>query len=130
MGIPSRFALVRALSRLPLIRQLGRPGFLTLQQRGKPAVFARLLALDDQSVVLELGGQTVQLPLAALSGPWDGDFSTYWRTPPGYSGELREGSGGTSVTWLAESLSRVEGLPAETTRGGAPVLDKALADWR
>ena len=70
----------------------------------------------------------MQLRLTALSGLWDGDFSTYWRTPPGYSGELREGSGGTSVTWLAESLSRVEGLPAETTRGGAPVLDKALAD--
>ncbi|MBE2262570.1 MAG: AAA family ATPase [Burkholderiaceae bacterium] len=111
---------------LPLIRQLGRPGFLTLTAPDGRAAYARLLALDAQQVTLDLAGQSVQLPVAALNGVWTGEFSTYWRTPPGYNGELHEGSSGPAVAWLAQNLSRLDGEPALSEQGRAPVLDKAL----
>ncbi len=110
---------------LPLIRQLGRPGFLTLQPPGGAPVYARLLALSEQTITLDIAGQAVRLPTTALSGLWLGAFSTYWRTPPGYDGPLREGSSSAAVTWLAGRLASLDGTPAPTT-GRPPVLDKAM----
>ena len=110
---------------LPLIRQLGRPGFLTLQPPTGAPVYARLLALGEQSITLDVDGQAVRLPTTALTGLWPGVFSTYWRTPPGYDGPLREGGSGPTVAWLAGRLSSLEGTPPPAA-GGPPVLDKAM----
>jgi general secretion pathway protein A len=108
---------------LPLARQLDRPGFITLRDgSGRPA-YALLLALSPRAATLRVGRDTVDVTLISLAGLWQGDFSTYWRAPEGYSGVLLGGARGPAVDALAAQLATLRGEPAPTP----PVLyDNAL----
>ena len=108
---------------LALIRQLSRPGILTLDaQSGKPS-YALLTALTADSATLRAGEgeQTVTLP--ALAARWRGDFATLWRAPPGYTGRIGDREGGPVVDWVAATLASVDGVPAS---GDGRTLDAAL----
>ena len=108
---------------LALIRQLARPGIVTLDaQTGKPS-YALLIALTPGSATLRAGDgeQTVTLP--TLAARWRGEFSTLWRAPPGYSGRIGDREGGAVVDWLAATLASVNGAPPPA---GKQKLDPAL----
>ena len=108
---------------LALIRQLARPGYVTLDaDSGKPS-YALLTALTADSATLRAGDgeQTVTLP--ALAARWRGEFSTLWRAPPGYSGRIADGEGGGAVDWLAATLASMDGRAAPV---GRRTLDGAL----
>ncbi len=109
---------------LPLIRQLGRPGILTLQQGNEPAVYAVLTGLNDQTATLQVDGRALKVPLVSLGTVWRGDFATFWRPPPGYGGELTERSAGPPVDWLALRLSKIDGAPLPAASG--VTLDQTL----
>ena len=110
---------------LPLIRQLARPGILTLRQGDGPPVYALLTGLQDHHATLHVGDQDVHVSLLALGRLWRGDFATYWRPPPNYTENLRDGSSGAAVDWLASRLSRLDGTPAPPATTPT-VLDAAL----
>ena len=108
---------------LALIRQLARPGIVTLDaQTGKPS-YALLTALTADSATLRAGDgeQTVTLP--ALAARWRGEFATLWRAPPGYGGRIGNHEGGAVVDWLAATLATVDGVPPPA---GKQRLDNAL----
>jgi general secretion pathway protein A len=108
---------------LALIRQIGRPGIVTLDaQSGRPS-YAILSAVTDQTATLRAGGTEQTVTLAALAQRWQGEFSTLWRAPEGYRDRPRDGSGGPAIEWIAAHLAMVKG--AEPPRG-KPVLDAAL----
>ena len=69
---------------LPLLRQLARPAVLALRGDVGPVVYAVLVALDDTRATLQVGRQRFDLSLPALASVWRGEFSTFWRTPPGW----------------------------------------------
>jgi general secretion pathway protein A len=108
---------------VPLLRQLGRPGILTLQEGNGAPVYAQLVGLNEQTATLQLGQGLHAVRLVALGRLWRGDFATYWRTPPGYGGDLRDGSTGAAIQQLARQLSQLDGAPAGAA---VPVLDAAL----
>jgi len=111
---------------LPLLRQLNRPGILTLRAAQSPAVHAVLAGLSDQTATLRLAGRLHRVRLLDLAQWWHGDFATYWQMPSGYNAGLKEGSSGPSVDWLASRLSQLDGI-AVVASGGAPVtLNAAL----
>ena len=106
---------------LALIRQLGRPGFVTLDsQSGKPS-YALLIALTADSATLRAGDGEQTVTLQALAARWRGEFSTLWRAPPGYNGRVAER--GPVVDWLAATLAAAEGAPPPK---GQQHLDAAL----
>ena len=109
---------------LPLVRQLDRPGFITLRDgSGRPAL-ALLLGLNPRAATLRIGHDTVDVTLVSLANLWQGDFATYWRAPESYSAILVGGARGPAVDALAAQLSAVRGEPAPTV----PVLyDNLLA---
>jgi general secretion pathway protein A len=109
---------------LALIRQLGRPGIVTLDaQSGQPS-YAILAAVTDQTATLRAAGTEQTVTLAALAQRWQGEFSTLWRAPGGYRGErTKDGGGGPAIEWVATQLAAVKG--GEPPRG-KPVLDPAL----
>jgi general secretion pathway protein A len=109
---------------LPLIRQLGRPGILTLQRGDEPPVHAVLTGLNEQTATFQVDGQARTVPLLALGTLWRGDFATFWRPPPGYTGELGDRAGGPTVDWIARRLSRIDGAPLPPASG--VILDPAL----
>ena len=108
---------------LALIRQLARPGIVTLDaQSGEPS-YALLTALTADSATLRAGDSEQTVTLAALAARWRGEFATLWRSPPGYTGRIADGWRGAGLEWLATTLATVRGEPAPA---GRPSLDAAL----
>ena len=103
-------------STLALVRQLGRPGLVTLRGEldrstgtgtgtGVLRSYALLTGLTEQRVTLRLNGAAVTLPLALFATLWQGDFATLWRTPAHYVAPLGPGASGALVDRLGEQLS-------------------------
>jgi general secretion pathway protein A len=107
---------------LASIRELGRPGILTLDAQSGAPRYAVLAGLTRDSATLRAAGTEQTVTLAALAARWQGDFATLWRTPPGYTGRLPDGQGET-VNWIATQLAQLDGAPAPS---GRAVLDARL----
>jgi general secretion pathway protein A len=94
---------------LSLIRLIDRPVLLTLQRPGQPPALAALVGLDGQQATLVVDGKPRRIAVQELAGAWRGEFTTFWRVPPGYlnraenSGPLRD--------WLAAQLARINDAP-------------------
>ena len=111
---------------LPQLRQLDRPGILTLQAANAAPVFAVLVGQSDQTATLRLGGRLHSVRLVELAQFWRGDFATFWQAPPGYEAGLRDGSSGPAIDWLAARLSVLDGGPAAGSAAAPLTLDAAL----
>ena len=110
-------------STLALIRQLGRPGILTLRDGSAAPVYATLTGLGEQTATLRMNGASKTVSLAMLATLWQGDFATFWRAPAGYSAMLGAGSSGPVVDELAAQLAALDGAPAP---GARQTFDAAL----
>ena len=111
---------------IPQLRQLGRPGILTLQGANGVPVYALLVALGEQTATLQLETGRHRVRLVALGRLWRGDFATLWRVPPGYAAGLPEGSRGPVIDQLATQLARIDGAPAFSA--GQAQLDATLRE--
>ena len=110
---PSSWQCFRSSSGgLALIRQLNRPGLITLLDDAGRPVHALLVALDERSVTLRMAGQTASVTLVSLATLWQGDFATYWQAPAGYQRVLGDGDAGALVDALAAQLAGLRGEPA------------------
>lgn len=109
----------RSAFTLTEMRQLGRPGLVTMQDDAGRAHVALVTALADDRITLQFDGtpQTVALP--AFAAAWRGDFTTLWRTPPGPSQP--------SADWLARQLDR---LPGAALAASAPLAARLQAFQR
>ncbi len=96
---------------LALIRQLGRPGIVTLDRDTGLPSYALLTGLTDTSATLRAGGTEQTVTLAALASRWQGDFATLWRAPPEYA--PRKASPAVAQ-WVASRL------PPETAAAPLP----------
>ena len=119
----------RSSSTLAQIRQLGRPGILTLQAGDDKPVYAVLVGLSAQAATLRMGGVLQAVPLVALAQWWRGDFATFWRAPEGYRNVVADGSSGPVVDRLAADLARWRGeaTPASAQRFDAGLRGKVFA---
>jgi general secretion pathway protein A len=112
----------------PLLRQLGRPGILTLQPDSGPAVYAVLVGLNDRTATLQVAGELRTVRLVALVRLWKGEFASFWRAPPGYDPPLHAGSTGAAIQELAARLDQLDGTPPASPASAptARVLDADL----
>jgi general secretion pathway protein A len=106
---------------LALIRELGRPGILTLDADSGAPSYAVLTGLTRESATLHAGGTEQKVTLAALAARWQGSFATLWQAPPGYTG--RPGLDGETIDWMAARLAVANGLPPPS---GRRAFDAAL----
>src|SRR5512135_167538 len=60
------------------LRTLNRPAILTLTDDVGGTHQVLLVGLDDERATIELGGTTHQVPIAAISRYWFGDFLLLW----------------------------------------------------
>jgi general secretion pathway protein A len=114
---------------LPLIRQLDRPGIVTLRDDAGRPVYALLVAIDERSATLRMGGQRLAVALVSLANLWQGDFATYWQAPEGYQRPLGDRDAGALVDKLASQLAvlRGEAPPAGAQRFDAGMRSRVLA---
>ena len=103
---------------LALIRQLDRPGFVTLAAAGGPKVYAVLQALEGDNAVLDIGGARHAVPVDTLAGVWRGDFATLWRSPPGYPGTRAASRSPVVAEWIDTQLASLPGAATDTGKTG------------
>ncbi len=113
-------------STLALIRQLDRPGILTLRDGGNRAAYAMLSGLSEDAATLRIGGVAQSVPLVALADYWRGEFTTFWRAPPGYAGAIASNRAGSTARWLASNLAAARGEPMPS---GKRFDDETLKGW-
>jgi general secretion pathway protein A len=109
---------------LALIRQLDRPGILTLRDAENRPAYAMLSGLSDKAATLRIDGSSRTVSLVSLADYWRGEFTTLWRIAPAYAGT---GSGSEpNPKWLARQLAiaRGESVPAK-----ARIDDETLKGW-
>ena len=111
---------------LPLLRQLARPGIVTLQLDGNAATsrYAVLVDMGEQTAILQMGGTRHTVSLSALARHWRGEFATFWSTPDGYNPAARGGATGPAITLLAQQLDRLDGVANPTLPGNALNVQK------
>ncbi|MEI7464905.1 MAG: AAA family ATPase [Burkholderiales bacterium] len=113
----------RMTTTLAVIRQLDRPGIVTLRDAsGKPA-YAVLTALGADSAILRFGSQSMSVSLGVLAAMWNGEFATLWRAPADYRVPLSNGGSGPVVEGLSAQLAAWSGEPASSD---SRVFDAAL----
>jgi general secretion pathway protein A len=86
---------------LALIRELGRPGIVTLDAKQGTPRYALLTNLTRGTATLRAAGTEQTVTLDALAARWQGEFATLWKAPPGYS--PRETKPET-LDWIAARL--------------------------
>ncbi|MDB5891936.1 MAG: Peptidoglycan-binding domain 1 [Polaromonas sp.] len=96
---------------MSLIRELDRPGIITLATKGQPGGFAVLTGLAGQQAVLRIGSETHTVSLGTLADLWQGDFSTLRRAPEDMVDHSVNASGRPSPAWLAARLEKIPGTP-------------------
>jgi general secretion pathway protein A len=99
-------------SNLGLIRQLDRPGILTLHDANDRPVYAILTGLTNQTATLRIGEISRTVTLVSLATLWRGDFATYWRAPEGYTGRLVDSTSGPIATLVGVQLAKLHGKAA------------------
>ncbi len=108
---------------LALIRQLDRPGLLTLTDpQGRPA-YALLTGVDAQQASLSVNGTARRVPLTTLALYWRGDYATLWRLPP-MDANLKTGKAASAETakWVSQQLAA---LPGAATPSSAAAADNS-----
>ncbi len=112
----------RSNTNLAVIRQLDRPGILTLHDADDDTRrYALLTGLTRQSAALQIDGITRNVSLQALSTLWRGEFSTLWRVPVGYTGAISDSGAGPFANQLAIRLDGLSGA-GSTVEAGAREL--------
>jgi general secretion pathway protein A len=119
-------ACFRTRGGLAAVRQLDRPGVVTLRARddapSQSTGYALLVALDEQVATLQTQGRHWRLSPAALATLWRGDFGTLWRTPPGW----REAEGALAARtriWVQERLAAA----GQTSKATQPLRERIWA---
>jgi general secretion pathway protein A len=93
------------------LRTLDRPAILTLTDDVGSNHQVVLVGLSDEAAAIELGGARLDVPIAAISRYWFGDFLLLWRPPLAVAKSLGPGMHGADVKWLRENLRVAQGLP-------------------
>jgi general secretion pathway protein A len=66
------------------------------------------------------------VPLVALADYWRGEYATFWRAPPGYTGPIGSSRSGAAARWLALQLATVRG---DARPVGDRLDDATLKGW-
>jgi general secretion pathway protein A len=100
-----------ASSTLALIRQLDRPGIVTLRDEADRPVYALLTGLGNDTATLRIGEVSQTIKLVSLASLWRGDFATFWRVPAGLSGKIVDAGSGARAADVARQLAALNGQP-------------------
>jgi general secretion pathway protein A len=118
----------RGAATLGLIRQLDRPGVLTLYDSANQPVHALLTGLGERDARIELGGRALTVPLLSLASVWRGEFATFWRAPEGYTEGVVQS--GPVADWLGGKLDALRAAAPEGADPPAVALDARVSAFQ
>lgn len=98
------------------LKDINRPGLLTLATPDKKWVYALLVGLsENHALVLENGAEKI-VPWSEIASLWNGDLQYVWSRPKSFESELQLGDRSDLVTWIAEQFATLDQQPAPLTR--------------
>jgi general secretion pathway protein A len=123
---------------IPQLRQLSRPGFVTLSLEDGAAAYAVVVGLTDETATLQLPGGLHTVRLSAVVRLWQGQFATYWRAPQGYMPPAGSASTPSFFENLSRQLALLDGTelasptspPSPMAQGLDAALRKRLQDFQ
>lgn len=98
------------------LKELNRPGVMTLSTDDKKWVYALLIGLSENHALFLVDGIEKVVPWSDLVTQWNGDFLYVWSRPSGFEGSLQLGDRSELVTWVAEQFAKLDQQPAPLTR--------------
>ena len=98
------------------LKELNRPGVMTLSTADKKWVYALLIGLSENHALFLVDGIEKVIPWSELVMQWNGDFLYVWSRPSGFEGSLQLGDRSELVTWIAEQFAKLDQQPAPLTR--------------
>lgn len=99
-----QLACFRGSAGFAQLRELNRPGLLTLRDADGRPRWLVLTALDADGATLAAGGVELTVAPTALTGLWRGEYATLWRTPPGWRDPPAEVPAPPLAAWLSQHL--------------------------
>ncbi|HEX7762461.1 MAG TPA: AAA family ATPase [Cellvibrio sp.] len=98
------------------LRDINRPGLMTLATPDKKWVYLMIAGLSENYVLIIENGAEKIIPWRELAPLWTGDFFYVWSRPQGFEKSLQMGDKSDLVTWVAEQFARLDQQPAPLTR--------------
>lgn len=96
------------------VRNLNRPTLIDLKFADGHQVYTVVVALNGETIVLDLGGQAIFATVDEVTPYWSGEFLVLWKPPAVYRRDLQFGMRGTDVAWLRNRLAEIRGEAADT----------------
>ena len=90
------------------LRQLDRPGVLTLTDSQGATHEPVLVSLSDDVAELSFGGDHVSFPVNEVADIWFGQYLLIWRPPGGTPVAISPGMQNENVRWLRQSLAALD----------------------
>ena len=88
------------------LAKLDRPAVISIRQQ-----WVTLSKFGEGVAILITGNRQFEVSARSLARNWNGKYTIFWRTPPGYERPLELGDVGVSVDWLANQLALMESSP-------------------
>lgn len=118
-------ACLRGRATLEQLVRFDRPLILALGGADRPTGFALLRGVGEEQVLLDVGGENIELRRDSLSTYWNGDFLALWRLPESIPATLKRGDSGVAVGWVKDRLAAYDKGPGSAEGTG---FDGALEE--
>jgi general secretion pathway protein A len=93
------------------LRRMDLPAIIELATPSWERRYATVVALDDDTATLDLGGRRHTFSLSEVDRYWEGPFIVLWKSPALSSLSVKPGTRSKDVEWVRRRLSDLDGTP-------------------
>jgi general secretion pathway protein A len=90
------------------LRDINRPGLLTLVDDNKQAFYLLLVGLNNNELLVRDQQQEKLISWKSFAPYWNGEFTFTWKAPVGFDKELTEGDQHPVVGWVAQQFALMD----------------------
>jgi len=94
------------------MNDLNRPAIINLKGQ-----WFTLERLTNNQALLRVDTQQYAIPSSEVLRAWNGNFTLFWRAPPGFRGSLSRGDRGAAVDYLVNRLAVINGMAPPLSPG-------------
>ncbi|MCW8856745.1 MAG: AAA family ATPase [Kangiella sp.] len=105
--------------------QLNRPANLKFRTLQGGDFWGTLIAIKDQSAVIQFGENQVTIERKKLNPLWTGEYQLFWKVPAGYREPIGVGVRSSAVNWLTHFIETYEGITITPSN----YFSEEVSDW-
>jgi general secretion pathway protein A len=98
------------------LKELNRPGLLTLVDENKKAFYLLVIGLNPDQLLVRNQQQEKIIEWNDIVNSWNGEFTFVWSSPVGFETDLQVGDHSSVVSWVAEQFAAIDKQNEPLTR--------------